>query len=249
MEPRVAAPCHFEKADMTETSATQELPASHPVWGRVNILLVDDQAPNLLALQAILQDLGHNLVLAHSGEEAVQRRLADDFALVRLDVQLPGMDGFETAKLIRGRRASRHIPIIFLTAYESDRALVERAYALGAVDYLIKPLVPVVVRAKVTGLVNLFEMTQQVKRQAERIRQMERKEFEQKLAEENARLREQAEWLRVTLASIGDAVIATDPKGRVIFLNAVAESLTGWQQNDAKGQPLETVFNILREDT
>jgi two-component system sensor histidine kinase/response regulator len=235
---------------MAELRQPLDFPENPPSEQRVNILLVDDHPANLLALEAILQELGHNLVQARSGEEAVQRSNgADDFALVLLDVQMPGLDGFETARLIRGRDSSRHTPIIFLTAFESDRFQVERAYSLGAVDYIVKPLIPVIVRAKVAGFVELFQKTQQVKRQAERIRQIERREFEKRLAEENARLREQRELLRVTLASIGDAVIATDTEGRVTFLNPVAEALTGWAEGEAQGRPLETVFNVFHDQT
>src|SRR5207253_1574193 len=107
-----------------------------------------------------LEDLGQNLIEARSGEEALRRLHEGDFALVLLDVQMPGLDGFETAKRIRQREASRHTPIIFLTAFESDRFPVEQAYALGAVDYLVKPLIPVIVRAKVVGFVELFQKTQ-----------------------------------------------------------------------------------------
>jgi CheY-like chemotaxis protein len=105
-------------------------------------------------------------VEVRSGEEALQRLRTDEFALVLLDVQMPGLDGFETAKLMREEN-SPHIPIIFLTAFESDRFPVEQAYSLGAVDYLVKPLIPVIVRAKVAGFVELFEKTQQIKRQAQ----------------------------------------------------------------------------------
>jgi PAS domain S-box-containing protein len=189
---------------------------------RVNILLVDDQPANLLALEVILQELGHNLVNARSGEEALQRLLGDEFAVLLLDVQMPDLDGFETAKLIRGREKSRHTPIIFLTAFESDHFPVERAYSLGAVDYLVKPLVPIIVRAKVAGFVELFKKTQQIKRQAERLRQVDRREFEQRLAEENKRLWEQQELLRVTLA-------------------------TRWTEDEAQGRPLDTVFKIVNE--
>jgi PAS domain S-box-containing protein len=223
----------------------EELPSEQ----RVNLLLVDDQPANLLALEAVLQDLGHNLVRAGSGEEALERLLDREFALVLLDVRMPGLDGFETAKRIRAREESRHTPIIFVTAFDSDRFPVEQAYALGAVDYLVKPLVPVIVRAKVAGFVELYQKTQQVKRQAERIRQIERREFEERLARENAALREQREWLRVTLASIGDAVIATDTEGRVTFLNRVAGELTGWTEDEARGRPLGAVFRTLDEQS
>ncbi len=234
---------------MAELPEPLDIPENLTSEQRVNILLVDDQPANLLALEAILQDLGHNLVKARSGEEALRRLLIDEFAVVLLDVQMPGLDGFETAKLIRGRETSRHTPIIFLTAYESDRFPVERAYSLGAVDYIVKPLVPVILRAKVAGFVELFQKTQQVKRQAERLRLLDRREFERKLAEENVRLQQQREQLRVTLASIGDAVIAADTEGRVTFLNPVACSLTGWTQEAATGTPLPEVFQIVNEQT
>ena len=163
---------------------------------RANILLVDDQPANLLALEAVLGDLGHPLVLARSGAEALERLLDQDFAVVLLDVRMPGMDGFETARRIRGRERSRHTPIIFLTAHDDTGLSAEQAYALGAVDYLVKPLVPVILRAKVAGFVELFQKTAQIQRQAEQLRQVERREFESKLAQENARLRQSEERLR-----------------------------------------------------
>src|SRR5437763_755012 len=146
---------------MTDTSDSFDLPKKLPSKQPVNVLLVDDQPANLLALDAILDDLGYNLVKAHSGTEALCRCQGDDFAVVLLDVQMHGLDGFETAKRIRGRERSRHTPIIFLTAYDGDRLSAEQAYALGAVDYLIKPLVPIILRAKVTGFVELFRKTEQ----------------------------------------------------------------------------------------
>jgi two-component system CheB/CheR fusion protein len=220
-----------------------------PAEQLVNILLVDDRYENLLALSAVLSDLGANLVPVTSGEEGLRRLLNEDFAVVLLDVQMQGLDGFETARLIRGREKTRHTPIVFLTAYDTNRLPIEEAYALGAVDYLIKPLVPVILRAKVTGFIELFLKTEQVKWQAEKIRQMDRKEFELKLAEENARFREQREWFRVTLSSIGDAVISTDTAGQIISLNAVAQSLTGWSPEEAKGRPLDEVCKLVHERT
>ena len=123
---------------------------------RADILLVDDQPANLLALEAVLDDVGDDLVRAASGEEALRLLAGRDFAVVLLDVQMPGLDGFETAKLIRGADRSRHTPIIFLTAAERDEFPVAEAYPLGAVDYLVKPLVPDVLRAKVAVFVELF---------------------------------------------------------------------------------------------
>jgi PAS domain S-box-containing protein len=222
---------------------------SHDGQSKQKILLVDDQPANLLSLRAVLEGSDMALVEAHSGEDALSLLLQDEFAVVLLDVQMPGLDGFETAKLIRGREETRHTPIIFQTAYDTDRATIEKAYQLGAVDFLVKPLLPVVLRAKVKGFLELLQYRQEAKRQAEQLRQAERREFKEKLAEENARLQQQREWLRVTLSSIGDGVITTDPQGRVTFLNPVAESLTMWRQEQAVGKPLAEVFHIVNEMT
>lgn len=153
----------------------------------VNVLLVDDNPANLFALEATLLELGQNLVKAGSGEEALRLLLDREFAVVLLDVQMQGLDGFRTAQLIRGREKTRLTPIIFLSAFESPDFPISKAYSLGAVDYLLKPLVPQIVRAKVAVFVELFQKT-------EDLRQMQRAEFERRLAEE--RQRWQVERLR-----------------------------------------------------
>ncbi|MHB8736910.1 MAG: sensor histidine kinase [Terriglobales bacterium] len=158
---------------------------------KANILLVDDRRENLLVLEVTLEELGQNLVSATSGQQALRHLLDSDFAVVLLDIQMEDLDGFETAHLIRAQERSRHTPIIFMTAYENDRFPPEKAYALGAVDYLLKPIVPDILRAKVAGFVELFQKTEQVKRQAERLRQMERRDFERRLDEEKLRLAEE----------------------------------------------------------
>lgn len=133
---------------------------------KVNILLVDDHSENLIALEAILSGMGQNLVKAHSGEEAFRCLLKQDFAVILLDVQMPGMDGFETASLIRQRERSQHTPIIFITAFNTNDMWQMKGYALGAVDYLLKPIDPVILVSKVTVFVELFKKTQEVERQA-----------------------------------------------------------------------------------
>jgi len=168
---------------------------------KADILLVDDTPANLLALEAILKDLGQNLVKVRSGKDALRYLLDHDVAIILLDVQMPGMDGFETAELIRQRGRSRHTPIIFLTGYESNDARVFKGYAAGAVDFLTKPFVPEVLRSKVTVFVELFQKTEEVRQHAERLREMERKEHERQLAEakerfEQERLREEIRLAR-----------------------------------------------------
>src|SRR3954447_22302692 len=137
--------------------------------GKVNILLVDDRPEKLLSIEAVLEDLGQNIVRAYSGREALRHVLAQDFAVILLDVNMPGMDGFETAALIRQRKNSEHVPIIFITAF-GDEMLASRGYSLGAVDYILTPVVPEVLRSKVSVFVDLFKKTEQVRRQAETLR-------------------------------------------------------------------------------
>lgn len=133
---------------------------------KINILLVDDHPENLLALGAILETPNHNLVKALSGEEALKCLLYQDFAVILMDVQMPGMDGFEAAALIRARKRSRHTPIIFLTAIDKSQNRVVTGYELGAVDYLFKPVVSEILQSKVAVFVDLFRKTQETKRQA-----------------------------------------------------------------------------------
>jgi serine phosphatase RsbU (regulator of sigma subunit) len=153
---------------------------------KANILLVDDQPANLLVLEALLESLGENTVKARSGPEALRCLLDQDFALILMDAQMPGMDGFETADLIHLRDRSKYTPIIFLTAYERTDAQMFKGYSLGAVDYLVKPIVPEVLRSKVSVFVQLFRMREQVKRQAAILREKERQEYERQLAEQRA---------------------------------------------------------------
>ena len=122
-----------------------------------NILAVDDEPRNLQVLQEILQSPGQNLVLANSGEQALRCVLKNDFAVILLDARMPGMDGFEIASLIRRRPRSRHTPIIFLTAASEDLTAMFRGYEVGAVDYIVKPLVPEVLKSKVSIFVELHE--------------------------------------------------------------------------------------------
>ena len=129
---------------------------------RVNILLVDDEPANLLALEAVLESLGQNLMRARSGEEALRQLIDKDFAVILLDVMMPGMDGFKTADMIRQCDRNRHTPIIFLTAMEKTETAMFQGYALGAIDYLVKPFVPAVLRSKVSVLMDIYSKTAEV---------------------------------------------------------------------------------------
>ena len=145
---------------------------------RVNILLVDDRPENLLALEAILEPLSQNLIRAHSGPEALKRVLEMEFATILLDVQMPEMNGFEVAEIIKSRERSRTIPIIFLSAINKEEAYVFKGYSMGAVDYVFKPFNPDVLRMKVAVFVDLFIKQREVQRQAELLRNAEKRELE-----------------------------------------------------------------------
>lgn len=182
---------------------------------KVNILLVDDKLENLLALEAILEKLGENLVRATSGEEALRCLLHQDFAVILLDVQMPGMDGFETATLIRNRGRSRHTPIIFLTAFSTSDQMLFKGYALGAVDYLLKPLDPNILTSKVTVFVELFKKTEAVKEQAAQ------------LVAVNTELRQSEERFRSLSTCSPVGIFETDTEGNCKYTNPRYQAICG----------------------
>ncbi|WP_373530170.1 response regulator [Nostoc sp.] len=182
---------------------------------KVNILIVDDKLENLLALEAILEKLGENLVRATSGEEALRCLLHQDFAVILLDVQMPGMDGFETATLIRNRGRSRHTPIIFLTAFSTSDQMLFKGYALGAVDYLFKPLDPNILTSKVTVFVELFKKTEAVKQQAAQ------------LVAVNAELRQSEERLRSLSTCSPVGIFEIDTEGGCRYTNPRYQAICG----------------------
>jgi CheY-like chemotaxis protein len=173
---------------------------------RARILLVDDRPENLLALEAILDSLDQTLVRANSGEEALGALLRDDYALILLDAQMPGMDGFETATRIKARDRTRNVPIIFLTAVDKDQHLAYRGYASGGADYIAKPFDPWLLRAKVQVFVELWETGRRLTTQAAFLRRQldGRPEGVDVLAELSSRL-----------AGVEEAVVqlAQDPGG------------------------------------
>ncbi|MEH2094333.1 hybrid sensor histidine kinase/response regulator [Nostoc sp.] len=182
---------------------------------KVNILLVDDKLENLLALEAILEKLGENLVRATSGEEALRCLLHQDFAVILLDVQMPGMDGFETATLIRNRGRSRHTPIIFLTAFSTSDQMLFKGYALGAVDYLLKPLDPNILTSKVTVFVELFKKTEAVKQQTAQ------------LVAVNGSLRQSEERLRSLSTCSPVGIFEIDTEGGCRYTNPRYQAICG----------------------
>ncbi|MBD1828682.1 response regulator [Microcoleus vaginatus GB1-A2] len=183
---------------------------------RVNVLLVDDRPENLVALQAILNSPSYNLVQANSGAEALRCLLNQDFAVILLDVQMPGMDGFETATLIRSRDRSRSTPIIFITAFSSNDTHVFKGYSLGAVDYLFKPLEPEILTSKVQVFVELFQKTVEVKQQATQ------------LAAVNSELSKSEERFRTLCACSPLGIYLADVEGRCTYMNPRCQAISGF---------------------
>src|SRR5947209_8050078 len=153
---------------------------------KVNILVVDDLPEKLLVIETILEGLGQNVVTALSGREALRQLLDRDFAVILLDVNMPDMDGLETAAMIRSRRQTAQTPIIFITAF-SDEMHTAQGYSLGAVDYIYSPVVPEILRTKVGVFVELYKKTQQVRRQAEERVALAREQAARAAAEEATR--------------------------------------------------------------
>jgi PAS domain S-box-containing protein len=174
-----------------------------------NILLVDDRPENLLALEAILEPLEQKLLYARSGEEALRQLLQHDVAVILLDVQMPLLDGFETAELIKQRERTRQIPIIFVTAISKEEEHVFRGYSAGAVDYIFKPFNPDVLRSKVAVFIELFEKTEQLRQQAELLK-------EQELAELR---RESEERYRFLAEAQPDQIWTALPNGELDYVN------------------------------
>jgi hypothetical protein len=195
---------------------------------KVKILLVDDTQENLVSLEAALEVLGEELVLARSGKEALRHLLDDDFAAILLDVKMPDMDGFETAEFIRSRPSSRHTPILFLTGYSNEEHLF-RGYDLGAVDFLFKPIVPEVLRSKVAVFVELSRKARLLEEQASVLRQ------------QAATLQKAEQQFRSLLEAAPDAMIICRASGDIVLINSRTEVIFGYPRTELLGQHIRTL--------
>ncbi|MCP4283964.1 MAG: response regulator [Gammaproteobacteria bacterium] len=230
-----------------------------------NILLVDDREENLTALEAVLESPVHNLIKARSGEEALRYLLQQQFAVILLDVHMPGMDGFETARLIRARPRTRDIPIIFITAHYKDVQYVSEGYKLDAFDYITKPFDPEILRTRVAVLVDLHGKTAQVKQQAELLRESEHaleetvtklqrsnKRLHKEIAERKAMeqvLRMREEQLALILASTGEGIYGIDLDGSCTFANRACIEMLGYDiETNLLGQNMHELIHHTRSD-
>jgi serine phosphatase RsbU (regulator of sigma subunit) len=196
-----------------------------------NVLVADDDPASLLAIGSVLGELDQRLSLVQSGEEALKLLLHEDFAVVVLDVRMPGINGYETARYIRERKRTEHTPIIFLTGMGAAEVDVFEGYDAGAVDYLTKPVVPHILRAKVKSFVDLYLACEEVKRQAELLRESERREHQRQLAEQCARFEEEQLRHEIQLAArIQRRLLPVEPprcKGFDIFGDSQPAEATG----------------------
>jgi PAS domain S-box-containing protein len=184
---------------------------------KVNILIVDDQMSGLIAIEAVLQSPEYNLVLASSGREALKRIQEDAFALILLDVRMPGMDGFETAEIIKTHDRSRDIPIIFITGNSHDQLYIHKGYQSGAVDYLFKPFDAEILKSKVSVFIELYQKNKMIQSQEEQIRKSEIASLEIK----------NLERYRILANAIPHMVWEATPEGNISYFNRSGYDYTG----------------------
>jgi PAS domain S-box-containing protein len=209
-----------------------------------SILLVDDQPANLAVLEATLAGLADELVSVTSGEAALREVLARDFAVVLLDVRMPTMNGFELAELIRQHPRTQALPIIFLTAGDAEEFPIERAYALGAVDYMTKPLNITVLRAKTGVFIELHRKRSALARIEEERHRAAIQSRDEQIARSEQQLGESRDRFSLLLASSGEGIFGLDQEGRCTFLNPAGAALLGYESGELEGR---TLHELIRE--
>jgi len=208
-----------------------------PTISKANILLVDDRADKLLAVEAILSSLDQNIVKARTGKEALRHLLQMEFSVILLDVSMPCMDGFETASLIRKRASSEHTPIIFITSISTSENHVSKGYSLGAVDYMLTPIVPDVLRSKVAVFVELHKKSELIKHQAEELRRADEYRHQRQLADVADKLEAETKRNRFFTLSLDLLAIASFDDF-FIQLNPVWESTLGFSSAELRSKSL-----------
>lgn len=189
---------------------------------KVNILMVDDRRENLVVLENVLASPHYHLVSATSGEEALKHVLTENFAVILLDVQMPGLDGFETARLIKSREMSKHIPIIFITAISKAMEHVKDGYSVGAIDYIFKPFHPGTLKMKVDAFVKMHQYQEQIKLQNE--------------------------MLRVIGETSIDTIATVDEFGRLLTINPAVSDMFGYTVEEMIGHPIDQMVPGLFEN-
>lgn len=205
---------------------------------RPRVLIVDDDERNLLALKTVVEEVA-DAVTASSGEEALRHLLKSEFAVILLDVFMPGIDGYETAKIIRSREQTKRIPIVFLSAVNKESAHLLRGYEMGAVDYVFKPVEPLVLKSKVAVFVDLFAKTREIQRKAEQEQQLLdanlKANAERLRVEKELRIAQQRQQAIIESLPIVIYLEPLDSSRRMpVFVSGNLETLTGYTFDDAK---------------
>jgi PAS domain S-box-containing protein len=235
-----------------EASAAPDLPEAQPE-DRARVLVVDDDERNLLAIRNVLEDLA-DVAVATSGEEALRLLLREDeFAVILLDVFMPGMDGYETAQIIRGREQTKRIPIVFLSAVNKETEHLIRGYTMGAVDYVFKPVEPVVLRSKVAVFVDLFEKTREIERKARQQQELLdanlRVNAERLRVEQELRLAEQRQAAIIQSLPIIFYLESVDASPRIPqFVGGNFAAVTGYKFEDVETTPTLWADRLHGED-
>ncbi|MCO1602289.1 PAS domain S-box protein [Desulfosporosinus nitroreducens] len=211
----------------------------------MKILIVDDRRENLLALEAVLKSPDYQLVFASSGEEALKCLLKDDFAVILLDVQMPGMDGFETAKLVRARKRNEDTPIIFITAIYHSTENIAQGYSLGAIDYLFKPFNPEMLKSKIEAFVKIHFHKKEIKLQNELLKQhaLELQTMNENLERTTLDLRKAEALSRVIGETSIDTLITMDTLGQVINSNPAITGMFGYEHEELQGKNVSKLFH------
>jgi two-component system, sporulation sensor kinase E len=215
---------------------------------KVNILMVDDHPENLLALEAVLISPNYNLVSANSGKEALKCMLKQDFAVILLDVQMPGLNGFETAQLIKAREKTRYIPIIFITAISQDIEHVHQGYSVGAIDYIFKPFHPETLKQKIEQFVKIHRNHEENIIQSDRERTFELNEVNKKLDVAKINLRRSEALAKVIGETLIDTIVTLDDQGYILSVNPAVTNMFGYQAEDLVGKHVIMLFLNTKDD-
>lgn len=199
---------------------------------KVNILMVDDHPENLLALEAVLTSPNYNLISAHSGKEALKCMLQHDFAVILLDVQMPGLNGFDTAKLIKAREKTKNIPIIFITAISQEMEHVHQGYSVGAIDYIFKPFQPETLKKKIEQFVKIHQNHQENIIQTDLGHLLELNKVNKKLDRTTLNLRRTEALSKAISETITDTIVTFDNQGSILSVNPAARSMFGYQAKE-----------------
>ncbi|OIJ17691.1 hybrid sensor histidine kinase/response regulator [Anaerobacillus alkalilacustris] len=210
--------------------------------------MVDDHPENLLALRAVLTSPNYHLVSASSGKEALKCMLKEDFAVILLDVQMPGLNGFETAELIKEREKTRYIPIIFITAISQDIEHVNRGYSVGAIDYIFKPFNPETLRQKIEQFVKIHQKHEESKLLGEWEHSIEIKEINQELDRTTLNLRRSEALSKVIGETLMDTIVTFDENGHILSVNPSIQRMFGFNEVELLGKHVGELFKVNTEE-